>query len=71
MRFNPEIMKNILNFIESAYHLRSNNVLESNFKLVRYGTEAVSHMDTKIWKLLPEECREIDYLSIFNRKISN
>ena len=46
-------------------------MLESNFKLVRYGTEAISHMDTKIWKLLPEEYREIDYLSIFNRKISN
>ena len=49
---NPEIMKNILNFIETAYHLRSNNLLERhNVKSLRNVTETISHLGPKIWNL--------------------
>lgn len=42
---NAEIMKNMFNFLESAYHLWSNNRLERhNIKSVRYGTEKISHL---------------------------
>ena len=47
-RVNPEIMKNIFNFIEPAYYLRSNNQLERhNVNLVRYGIERISHLCPK------------------------
>ena len=56
-------MKNIFNFIESAHHLRSNNRLERHdVKSVRYGTETISHLGPKMWNLLPEEYKEINYL---------
>ena len=72
MGFNPEIMKNILNFMEPGYHLRSNSGLQRLcVKSVGYRAETVSHEGPKMWTLLSEECREIDYLSIFKRKISN
>ena len=46
---NLEIMKKIPNFIEPAYHLRSNNWLERhNVKSVRYRIETISHIDAKI-----------------------
>ena len=62
-RSNPEIMKNIFHFIEPACHLRSNNRLEKhNVKCLRYRTEKISHLGPKIWNLLPEEYKEIDYL---------
>ena len=48
---NPGIKKNTFNFIEAAYHLRSNNRLERrNVKSVRYGTETTSQLGPKIWK---------------------
>ena len=62
-RLKPETMKNIFNFIESAHHLRSNNRLERHdVKSVRYGTETISHLGPKMWNLLPEEYKEINYL---------
>ena len=53
-------MKNIFNFIEPAYHLRSNSRLERhNVKSVRYETEILSHLGLKIWNFSPEEYKEI------------
>lgn len=58
-------MKNIFNFTEPAYHLRSNNWLERhNTKSPNDGNETISHLTRKIWNLFPEESEEIDSLSI-------
>ena len=40
-------------------------------KSIRCGTKTISHLRPKIWKLSPEEYKEIDSLSVFKRKISN
>ena len=59
-------MKNIFNFIEPAYHLRSSSRLERhNVKSVRYETEILSHLGLKIWNFSPEEYEEIVSSSIF------
>ena len=63
---NPEIMKNIFNFVEPAYHLRSKQSVRKTYvKSIRYGTKTISHLGPKIWNFSQEE---IDSLSIFKRK---
>ena len=53
---NPEIMKNIFNFTDPVYHLRSKNRLERhNVKSLSNVTKTISHTGPKIWNLLPEE----------------
>ena len=70
--FKAEIMKNIFIFTEPAYHLLGNNLLERHsVKSARCGHETVYHLGPKKLSLLPEECKEIDSLSIFKIKNSN
>lgn len=35
-------------------------IIQNKVKNVRYGTEAVSFLDTKIWNLAPIEYKEIE-----------
>ena len=58
-------MKKIFNLVEPAYH----RLEKHNIKSARYRTETISHLDPKIWNLLPEEYKETE--SIFKRKFSN
>ena len=50
---NPEIVKNIFNFTDPAYHLRSKNRLERhNVKSLSNVTKTIFHIGPKIWNLL-------------------
>ena len=62
-------MKNIFDFVQSAYHLRSNSRLERHtVKSERYKTEIISHLRLKMWNLLPKEYKDIGSLSAVKRK---
>jgi len=69
---NPVIMNEIFKFTEPLYNLRETSSLErTNVKTVRYGTETLSWLGPKIWKLLPDEFKNCESLESFKAKISN
>ena len=52
------------------YELRGNNFLERRrVKSLRYGTESLSSLASKIWEILTNEIKDSDTLQIFKAKI--
>ena len=44
---------------------------EANVSSVKYGTETITSLGVKIWKILPRDSKEPTSLSTFNSKIRN
>ena len=48
---------------------------KSNFELpaiktISYGLESIRYLGPKIWKLVPDELKEITYLELFKKKLN-
>ena len=70
--FNPKIMEEIFTFKNVDYDLRNNTSLKiANLKTVYYGTESLTNLGAKIWNFLPNEYKELKFLSTFKSRISN
>ena len=69
---NPVIMENVFNFKNLAYNFRNAETLNrSNVSSVKYGTETIISLGAKIWKILPNDYKELTSLSTFKSKIKN
>ena len=68
---SPCIMNNIFKVNQTVhYDLRNRNVLQSrDSSSVRFGTETVSYIASKIWSLVPETIKKWDRLKSFKQKI--
>ena len=68
--FSPPLMNEIFVERNNNYSLRGNNLLtRRRVNSVRYGTETVSFLATKIWDILPKDIKDSESLDIFKRKI--
>ena len=67
----PEIIKEIFPIRpESRYNLRSvSNFQTRNVRTVRYGTETLSFLATKIWALVPDDVKNASSIEVFKEKI--
>ena len=55
-----------------TYNFRNEETLNrSNVNLVKYGTETITSGGAKIWKILPNDYKELASLSTFKSKIKN
>ena len=53
-----------------AYNFRNAETLSrSNVSSVKYGTETITSLGAKIWKILPNDYKELTSLSTFKSKI--
>ena len=43
----------------------------SNANYVKYGTETITSLGAAIWNILPNDCKELTFLSTFKLKIKN
>ena len=43
----------------------------SNVSSVKYGTEIITSLEAKIWKILPDDYKELASLLTFKSKIKN
>ena len=69
---NPKIMEEIFTFKNVDYDIRNNTSLKiGNLKTVYYGREFLTNLGAKIWNLLPNEYKELKFLSTFKSRISN
>ena len=64
---SPSIMKNAFHFKTNIpYNLRSHSELYSrNPKTVKYGTETIFYLATKIWPLVPNAIKSSKSLDVF------
>ena len=70
MKFAPEIMNEVFDFIECRYPLRNKLRFKSrNICNVRYGTETVAFVCFRIWTNMPNELTESTSLNEFKSKI--
>ena len=69
---NPVIMEDVFSFKNLAYNFRNAETLNrSNVSSVKYGTETITSLGAKIWKILPTDYKELTSLSTFKYKIKN
>ena len=69
---NPKIMEDVFNFKNLAYNFRNTETFNrSNVSSVKYGTETITSLGAKIWKILPNGYKELTSLSTFKSKIKN
>ena len=58
---NPVIMEDVFNFKNLRYNFRNAETLNrSNVSSVKYGTETITSLGDKIWKILPNEYKELN-----------
>ena len=69
---NPVIMEDLFKFKNLVYNFRNAETLNrSNANSVKYGTETITSLGAKIWKILPNDYKELTSLSTFKSKIKN
>ena len=61
---NPVIMEDVFNFKNLAYNFRNAETLDRS-------TETITPLGAKIWKILPNDYKELTSLSTFKSKIKN
>ena len=67
---NSVIMEDVFKFKNLAYNFRNAETLNrSNLNSVKYGTETVTSLGAKIWKVLPKDYKVLTSLSTFKSKI--
>ena len=70
MKLAPKIMNGVFDFIECRYPLRNELRFKSrNICIVRYETETVTSVGSKIWNNKPDELKESTSLNEFKSKI--
>ena len=63
---NPLIMEDVFKFKNLIYNFRNvENLNRSNVNFVKYGTEKITSLSAKIWKILPNNYKELTSLSLF------
>ena len=69
---SPVIMEDVFYFKNLAYNFWNAETLNrSNVSSVKYGTETITSLGAKIWKILPNDYKELTSLSTFKSKIKN
>ena len=69
---NPVIMEIIFKFKNLMYNFRNAEALNrSSVNSVKYGTETITPSGAKIWKILPNNYKELTSLRTFKSKIKN
>ena len=67
---SPEIMKDIFELRDLNYNLRNgDNFATHNIRTAHYGTDTISHLGSRIWRLVPREIKSCESLSSFKSKI--
>ena len=67
---SPLLLNEVFVPRQCSYELCGNNFLERRrVKSVRYSTESISSLASKIWEILPNEIKDSDTLQIFKVKI--
>ena len=68
---SPEIMKEIFIFQENEnYNLRSGtHLMNRNIHTVHFGTDTITNLGPKIWKLVPDEIKNVSSLLVFKSRI--
>ena len=68
---SPIIMNEVFNFQENeSYNLRSGIHLASrNTHTAHFGTDTISSLGPKLWKLIPDKIKHASTLSAFKAKI--
>ena len=68
---SPEIMKEVFIFQENEnYNLRSGTHLTNrNIHAVHFGTDTITNLGPKIWKLVPDEIRNASSLLVSKSRI--
>ena len=65
-------MEDVFKFENLAYNFRNAETLNrSNVNSVKYGTETITSLGAKIWKILPNDYKELTSSSMFKSKIEN
>ena len=65
-------MEDVSKFKSLAYIYRNAETLNrSNVNSVKYGTETITSLGAKIWKILPNGYKELTSISTFKLKIKN
>ena len=65
----PEIISNIFQINTAVYNLRNSDFKTENVRTVHYGTESLSFLGPKIWKIVPSEIKTSTSWQIFKNKI--
>ena len=69
-KLSAEIMNGVFPVAEPSYMLRKNcNFVSRRIKTVFNGSEALMHLGPRLWRILPNECKELDSLNEFKTKI--
>ena len=64
---SPEILNDVIGVIDSSYNLRSETIFKKrNVHTVRYGTETITFLTPKIWKIVPTECKNSSSVKLNN-----
>ena len=68
---SPEIMKEVFIFQENEnYNLRSGtHLMNRNIHTVHFGTDTITNLGPKIWKLVPDEIKNVSSLLVFKSRI--
>ena len=66
---SPEIMKQIFDFQEPYYNLRSetSHFRREKIKTTHYGIESVNFIGPKIWAMVPQNIKNCKYLQEFKK----
>ena len=72
-RLSPEIMKAVFIFQENEnYNLKSGtHPMNRNIHTAHFGTDTITNLGPKIWKLVPQEMKNASSLLIFKSRIFN
>ena len=69
---NSAIKKDVFKFKNLTYNFRNaENLNRSNVNFIKYGTETITYLVVKIWKILPNGYKELTSLISFKYKIKN
>ena len=69
---NPVIMVDVFKFKNLTHNFRNAKTLSrSNVNCLKYGTETITSLGAKFWKILPNNCKELTSSSTFKSKIKN
>ena len=68
---SPEIMKEIFIFQENEnYNLRSGtHLMNRNIHTAHFGTDTITNLGPKIWKIVPDEIKNVSSLLVFKSRI--
>ena len=68
--FNAVIMEDVFKFKNLTYNFQNAETLNrSNVNSVKYRTKTITSLGAKIWKILPNDYKELTSLSAFKSKI--